>query len=145
MAAILSQPQYVKLTQVNLVIKHLTICHCILNKMAATFTRNFQMHFVAWICKYSDSNFSEVCFKVSDWQQVIIGSGNGLVLQNITITAGLHSHLSAKCGMKLLFHSKLQCMEWNYLSIPNLQHVGWNYLSIPKLQRCNRWSLGMDK
>ena len=39
----------------------------------------FQMHFLEWKFLYDDLNFTEVCSLRSNWQYIIIGSGNGLV------------------------------------------------------------------
>ena len=36
------------------------------------------MHFYDWRILYFHSNFTKVCFQGSNWQPVIIGSGNGL-------------------------------------------------------------------
>ena len=42
--------------------------------------RHFQIHFLEWKVWYFDSNFTEVCSKGSNWQEVSIGSGDGLAL-----------------------------------------------------------------
>ena len=47
--------------------KWLTVCR-----------QHFQMHFIEWKCLYFKSNFTEVSSLGSSWQEVNIGSGNGL-------------------------------------------------------------------
>ena len=36
------------------------------------------MHFLEWKRQNSDSNFTEICYQESNWQQASIGSGNSL-------------------------------------------------------------------
>ena len=40
---------------------------------------HFHMHFLEWKVLYFDLNFTEVCSQGFNWQNVCIGSGNGLV------------------------------------------------------------------
>ena len=40
--------------------------------------RHFQMNFLEWKWQNSDSNFTEICFRESNWWKASIGSGNGL-------------------------------------------------------------------
>ena len=40
--------------------------------------RTFSLHFLEWKWQNSDSNFTEIFSKGSNWQQASIGSGNGL-------------------------------------------------------------------
>ena len=60
-----------------------------LDKMSAIRSRHFQIHFLEWKGLYFDSNFTEGCYYVSNWQEVCIGSGNYLApnrRQAITLT-----------------------------------------------------------
>ena len=41
--------------------------------------RHFEFHLIVWKLLCFDVNFPEVCYYVSNWQQVSIGSDNGLV------------------------------------------------------------------
>ena len=97
----------------------------------------FEMHLHGWKVLYFDSNFTEVCSKGSNWQQVSTGSGNGLVLnrwQAITWTnAGpVHWHIYAALGtdelkikgqLFLLHLSIKDTLSYSlHLSMANMSH-----------------------
>ena len=63
----------------------------------------FQTHFHEWKVLYFDSNFTEICSLVSNWQEVSIGSGNGVApsrWQAITWTNAdqVHQRIYATLG-----------------------------------------------
>ena len=50
-----------------------------------TFYRwHFKMHFLDWKCLHFDKHFTDICFQMSNWQQVTTGSGNSLASKRRT-------------------------------------------------------------
>ena len=94
-----------------------------LHKMAAISRRHFQMHFHEWKVLYSDSKFIEVCSYGSKWQEVSVGSGNGLApnRRQAIIWTNAPSSLTHICGIRArwvnlsLTESKWQ---WKFEWIP---------------------------
>ena len=86
------------------------------------------MHFHEWKLLYFDSNFTEICSQVSNWQYVCVGSGNGLAPNrrqaNIWTNAGpVYWRIYAVLGGDELMKIN---RRWNLLS--NLSQ--WNRLFI---------------
>ena len=55
-----------------------TILHFEAKAKCTPSCRHFQTDFLQWKWLYSDLNFTEICSAVSNWQQAITGSDNGL-------------------------------------------------------------------
>ena len=54
--------------------------------------RDFQMHFHEWKILPFDSNFSDVCSRGLNWQQVSVGSGNGLAPNRRQVIIGTNAN-----------------------------------------------------